>query len=193
MRCVILLAALLFAMPQVAQAWSVNLSVSFDSKVCNFTFGTEKNATNRFDKDMDIPLPPAPPNPTFDAYLRSKDPLIKRLMVDYRNYMLWEFVIKTEHPVELSWDKPPVHLHMTVDDKFVDMVKEESLKLDAGNYSIIISGYRNETIPTITPLVETTTTPAQTPAKQPVPGFELLITIVAIALAFAIKFMNVRG
>lgn len=119
-------------------AWDVDISITSGERASQLSFGVEAGSAAEFD-DHDLPLPPAPPDATFDAWFEAEG-LFERLMKDIRPEPGWILTVSSDSAIDVSWEKPPVPLDVSVAGEIVNMQSETGVTLGAGEHSLYILG-----------------------------------------------------
>lgn len=112
------------------------------------TFGVSENATDGFDRYLDIPAPPLPMEEALDVYFPCSHEVVTRLANDIRpdsGSITWDLklTVPTGSTASVSWDVKDVPsgytLTMTCGNKDVDMKEQSSVSLGSGVYSLSIT------------------------------------------------------
>jgi len=113
----------------------------------NLAVGASPLAKDGYDPDLDIPLPPAPPNrPKFEAYLDLDDPDFPRLFsntVGFGEVVSWDLTMRSDEPisVDITSDIPAGynHLELYLDGKRYDVTSGGILGFNPGLHSGTLS------------------------------------------------------
>jgi len=124
-------------------SWAlVNVSSGTATPV-NLAFCANATATDGFDPDYDIPLPPLPPGGApLDAYIHSADPAFPRLFKDTRHIepvMQWDITVKGDRMITMDWTTflPRTHnkAYLTIAGSTYDISETPVVTIPRGTFS----------------------------------------------------------
>jgi len=111
-------------------------------------FGVSGNATDGFDRYLDIPAPPFPPEESLDASFSCNHELVTRLATDIRpnsESVIWELklTVPPGSTANVNWDISDVPsddtLTMACGSQDIDMKGQSFLAFESGTYSLYIT------------------------------------------------------
>jgi hypothetical protein len=124
--------------------WSSDLEVESDGKSVNLKIGSAEGAANDFDVGLDMPIPPAPPVVTFDAWLEGSNSTFNRLASDIRGADLtdtWTVMVKSDGEFTLNWSKDVLPsgygFMLRVDGEEIDMRETDSYSGKSTNGNVM--------------------------------------------------------
>ncbi len=112
--------------------WTTTMTFTGEG-VREITIGGNSDATEGYERGLDIPIPPAMPGATFDVYVQATE--YGRLIKDIRNNDGWIIVVNSRGPVEMTWSgDAPEGLVLEGMGREIEITAQGRAVLDPGIY-----------------------------------------------------------